>query len=135
MVTEGNSMGWLVAIFCLGIPISIVQMLPGASSLRLETVGFTMRTLFRDSSYGWGQVTEFGVVEIKQGGMTAHRMVGFNFVGKDAASTGGRKLSRALAGYEGALPDTYGMKAQKLADLMNACRERFIAEGKSEPGA
>jgi len=36
-----------------------------------------------------------------------------------------RGLARFIAGAEGALPDTYGMKADQLANLLNEWKSRF----------
>jgi hypothetical protein len=50
------------------------------------------------------------------------RLVGL-FYEPDYASTArgvaGRKISRSMVGVDGALPDTYGMSADELAELMN----------------
>lgn len=62
----------------------------------------------------------FSVVQI-----TAHKMVAWDFVpGYDGWFTG-RTLSRDLTGVEAALPDTYGMKAEDLARLMNNLRRQY----------
>jgi len=36
-----------------------------------------------------------------------------------------RGFARKIAGYEGALPDTYGMSADQLADLLNNWKAIF----------
>jgi hypothetical protein len=38
------------------------------------------------------------------------------------------KINRALVGAGSALPDTYGMKAEELAELMNEWRSRAITQ-------
>jgi len=44
----------------------------------------------------------------------------------DFVTTGhARTIAQSLSGYEAALPDTYGMKAQELADLMECVRQRY----------
>jgi hypothetical protein len=54
-------------------------------------------------------------------------MVVFNFsVTFDKAKTA-RLVASVIAGYEGALPDTYGMRADQLADLLNEWKAKFDA--------
>ena len=47
-------------------------------------------------------------------------MVGFDFVDGYRGSDRLRSLNRNLSGFQGALPDTYGMKAAALAERMEA---------------
>ena len=42
------------------------------------------------------------------------------------------RVVKSVAGYEGLLPDTYGMKADDLAALMNRRRTRYAS--REEPG-
>jgi hypothetical protein len=47
-------------------------------------------------------------------------LVGIRLAVSSERLSGPRKAARAIAGYDGgALPDTYGMKAEDLAALMN----------------
>jgi hypothetical protein len=105
-----------IAFFGLGIPMFAVQLIPGCSYLKIRPEGFEFRTLWRGARFRWTDVEEFGVARF-----TAHRMVGFRF----SASYDRRRFARvrrlnaALAGYEAALPDNYGMKHGELAALLN----------------
>ena len=56
-------------------------------------------------------------------------MVAWNFTADYVASGGMCRASKAFSGYEAALPDTYGMKAQELADLLNELRRSYAADG------
>jgi hypothetical protein len=104
---------------------AVVQLLPGASNLRIDRDGFTCRSLFRSWSVRWDEVDHFFVVSLRQSGLRVHQMVGWNHL--VAGGSRGRRLSSALAGCEGALPDTCGMKAAALADHLNRCLERSRA--------
>ena len=53
----------------------------------------------------------------------AIRMVAFNFSSAYTRQARMRKVALAIAGTEGALPDTYGLSLQNLADKMNDARE------------
>jgi hypothetical protein len=45
-------------------------------------------------------------------------MVGFNLVPEARTSPKARAVAKALSGFEAALPDTYGYKAEELAELL-----------------
>lgn len=114
---------WLcVGFFGLGAGASLLQFLPQSSFLRLHADGFTVRTLYREATYRWEDVDPFGVVAIRH-----NRMVGFNYVPHFDRAKRLRRAVAALAGFEGALPDTYGLKAEELADLMNEYKYRYEA--------
>jgi hypothetical protein len=62
----------------------------------------------------WSDVDSFIPIKIQH-----NRMVGWNYSPGFSKSQRLRHMNTALAGVEAALPDTYGMSAEKLADLMN----------------
>lgn len=118
--------GYLVAgFFSLGIPVAVVQLLPGSTYLRITENELTFTIMFRETSISWDVIDEFMVITMKQTGMTIHKMVGINFVSSYDGSRLGRRVSSALSGCDGALPDTYGQRAEDLADLLNACLQEF----------
>lgn len=108
------------AFFSLGIPISVIQILPGSSYLRLEETGFTFCNLFRKTSIPWSDINEFTVVTPRKSGLSTHRMVGFDFVSSYERARLARHIAKGITGSEGALPDTYGKTAKGLAELMNS---------------
>ncbi|HET9789479.1 MAG TPA: hypothetical protein VFP47_20255, partial [Pyrinomonadaceae bacterium] len=81
--------------------------------------GFTVRTLYRSEKYRWAEVERFGVTRI--GG---NKMVGFDFSREYDKHHVGRQVAAGISGYEGALPDTYGMKPERLAELLNEWKAR-----------
>jgi hypothetical protein len=120
MITRREPAGWvLVAFFGLGVIIFAVLLLPNNAYLRLEPEGFTVCSMFRAHTSRWADIDCFCV------GVIGHnRMVVFNYSAAYRKHQSSRKVARALAGFEGALPDTYGMSAGELADLMNQYRGR-----------
>jgi hypothetical protein len=107
--------GWFaIVIFGLGLSISAVSLLPGASYLRLETDGYTTCAMFRRAYTPWVTMRSFGVAQVM-----VRKMVGVNFEPTVAAATCGTRMNTNLVGFDGTLPDTYGMSAAALADLMN----------------
>jgi len=115
MILDGEKMGWFVAIFFgLGGLVFLINLLPQASYLKLNEEGFETCSMFRKHKYNWSDVGGFGV-----GSISGNKMVMFNFSQEYKKAKNARKLSSALAGAEGALHDTFGLKAEELAGLMN----------------
>jgi hypothetical protein len=128
-VTE-NWIGFLIAAFAgLGLAVAAVQLLPGSTYLQVDRSGFTFCNLFRRTTVPWSIVEEFFVVTIKQTGMKVHEMVGFNFVESYDKALLGRRIASFMGQCEGALPDTYGMKADELASFMNECLAKVKTNG------
>jgi hypothetical protein len=120
-IPEGEGMAWAASIFFgLGTVVSgLIVCFPKMTSLRLTDEGFIIQSLFRGQLVRWDDVSFFGVTSV--GGPA---MVGFSFVVSYAGQKFGRQLARDLCGYDGALPDTYGMTADNLADLLNTWKKR-----------
>lgn len=106
--------------FGLGIPMALIQLHPKASFLHLTTDGFTMRTLFRNHTVRWVTVNEFAVIWVG-----SNRVVAWNYIHALRGSGRLAGMSRKMSGYEAALPDTYGMRPQDLADLLNSIRRHY----------
>jgi hypothetical protein len=120
MIYGRRPAGWFVAVlFGLGSLVFALQLLPGSSYLLLEPDGFTVRTLYRSQKYGWAEVERFGVTRI--GG---NKTVAFDFSSQYGKYRVARQVAAGLSGYEGTLPDTYGMKPERLAELLNEWKAR-----------
>jgi hypothetical protein len=127
-IRDGEFMGWFCAgFFGLVTAVAVLQFIPGASYLYLGPDGFAMCSFRRIHTYRWSDVEYFTV-----GVISSNKMVMFNFSPSYVQHGKMRTVSRALAGHECALPDTYGMKAEELAALLNAYRDRFIEQGEPD---
>jgi hypothetical protein len=102
--------------------IAVPQMIGVGARLRLDAEGFTCSTLFRSFRRTWAECSVFAPVRI---GLTS--MVGFSTQTDEARHPGGAAVARSLTGHSGALPDTFGMSADDLSDLMNLFRLRALA--------
>ncbi|MEM7462236.1 MAG: hypothetical protein AAF362_06100 [Pseudomonadota bacterium] len=129
LISEADSgwdwFDWLVGLSSsFGILISTFQLIPGSSSLRIGDNGFTITKFFKKRFVGWGDCTEFKVWSRYSRGFKMADFVVF--------STGRNGLwdqySKRLSGKDDCLPDTYGMKAEVLCQLMNERRQKFIDE-------
>ncbi|HZS96723.1 MAG TPA: STM3941 family protein [Terriglobales bacterium] len=115
MVRSREMFGWLgIVFFGLCLSVSLICMLPKASYLRLTPDGFTICSLFRAHTICWEDVTGFGV-----GRVFTSRMVMFNYVESYQRSPKLRSFNTELTGFEAAIPDSYGLRHEDLADLLN----------------
>lgn len=122
MVSDGEAIGWYIsAFFGIGALAGAINLLPGSSFLILDGEGFTVRSLFRQSTYKWTEVEAFTVRRVG-----ASRMVAFDFSSGYPRQVRIRRFVSAIIGTEGALPDTYGLSLQALADKMNAAKEEAL---------
>ncbi|HEV2413743.1 MAG TPA: hypothetical protein VGX27_02980 [Candidatus Dormibacteraeota bacterium] len=121
-VAPGGRLGGVVVFLFFGAcaTVGLVQFVAG-SSLVLSPDGFTVNSLGRQTTRRWQDVESFVVVEPS----AFSRIVGIKFATPDGRMPAARKAARSVAGFEGALPDTYGMKAGELAALMNDWRARY----------
>jgi hypothetical protein len=120
VIKKGDNRGYLCAIFFgIGCTIFLIHLLPGSAYLKISAEGIEYSSLFRKQRLRWQAVSKFGVIAIIQDGITVNRMVGFNYTQAYYPYKWQRKISAAMSGYEAALPDTYGFKAEDLAAQLN----------------
>jgi hypothetical protein len=120
MIRTGDNRGYLGAIFFgLGCIIFLIHLLPDSAYLRITAEGLEFCSLFRKHRLLWEAVSEFGAIAIRQNGITVNKLVSFNYTQEYYPYKWGRKISAAMSGYEAALPDTYGFKAEDLAVQLN----------------
>jgi hypothetical protein len=120
MILNAVPLGVLVtAIFGVVTMIGMMILLPGASSLRLDVTGFQTTNLFRRQSYSWRDVSDFAVLSIHGNCFVMFRDAKPRVAisKRNAAITGGRN---------GGLPDTYGMAADDLVQLMTTWRNSAL---------
>lgn len=96
--------------------IGAVQLFTNLNYLSLDRDGFEYASLGRKHRFNWADVSDFAVFTIRQGLFVTNKMVVFNSKSIDQKRMA--RLSRLFSGRSGGLPDTYGMKAEALVDLM-----------------
>lgn len=130
LVSRGQPFGWLcIAFFGLGVLLGLATLVPGASYLELREDGFEFRSIYRKWFQRWSDIEEFFPQRI-----ATNDMVCWNYTPGYDAQARGRKLSAGLTGVEAALPDTYGLSAPELAELMNQWRVRHAGDAGAGPG-
>ncbi len=119
MVNEGKWYGYIAIVFFgCGVPIFLWQLMPQASFLKLKKDGFEYASLFRKHSVQWKDIEGFGIMKQSQSGITVNKMVGWDYVPEYDEKKKSRAMSKAITGIEAGLPDTYGLKAEELMDIM-----------------
>lgn len=120
MASEQPFWGYAAAIFFgLAIIVFGIQLLPNSSYLKLTEEGFEVCSTFRTNSYRWSDIESFSIMNVP-----LNKMVSWDFSSNYDAQQTGRRVSSRVTGSEAALPDTYGMSAAELADLMNGLLKR-----------
>src|SRR5574337_97641 len=142
----------LITIFMsLSSIFEILSTLPGASFLKLTNNGFTRRTLFKTlPERQWDDFVEFAAIKMFQGtllsrlpGTSLMKRVVWNYSdscrtrikAKFTNETKRLRWEKAVAklrartGFEGGLPDNYGMSAMRLAALMNELKREHSTLG------
>jgi hypothetical protein len=100
-----------------GTLLCVIRQLPGAGSLRLDEDGFEATSHFRKRKYRWSEVTDF-----RAWTFLSSSMVVFKAAKSHLGILG--KMNAALAGgRNGYLPDTYGMTADDLVQLITGWRD------------
>lgn len=102
-------LGILAAIFAVTGLASGAQLVPGSAGLWLDRKGFTFRMFWYDRRREWKEITP---ILSSQVGLL--QMVGYNRAGD--APNKPREV----------LPDTYGISANELAELMNHWRDTAL---------
>lgn len=105
--------------FLLCALIAAPLMFGVGSTLTLDGKGFTCRTLFKSFRREWRECSAFYPVS-----MGLRKFVGFSTEQDEAAHPNLAAANRTMIGATGMLPDTFGLTAEDLADLMNTYRGR-----------
>jgi len=122
MITSGDASGWFVVIFFgLGLIVAALAMLPGAGALMLDSDGFGVTNLFRHHRTHWQDTSGFAAARIPP---ARQPMVVYDDTTQSAKSLA--RINIAIVGRNAGLPDTYGLSAADLAQLMTQWRERAL---------
>ena len=118
---EHKLAAWITILLfgVIGIPVSLFQLIRPAR-LTLNENGFEQVMMGRTVKCNWEDVSDFGIFRT---GKT--KFVSFSN-SRDEGKLMAQISSTLTRGHSGALGDTFGMKAQDLADLMNAFRARAL---------
>jgi hypothetical protein len=124
--TRRSGAGMLGFLCLLGLILSASSLVPGATWLKLDSNGFTVRFWFRENTYRWIDIKEFKVMTYRWIGLIpVRRSVCFRFSDSYPRNALSR-IAGAFASFDRNLPDNYGMKAKELAALLELCRREAV---------
>lgn len=132
MIFSNQLFGWVVVgFFGLGIGVLLRRTLSGNFYLLLNSNGFTVEDPVKSYTYNWKDVQEFVAAhpaEKTLPGLDSRKLVFFNLTDSFKQQTKLELVNRELNGFDSYLPDTYGKKAEELANLLNAWHKRFVEQ-------
>lgn len=104
-----------IVFFGLCFVVFLINLIPGSSYLKIDEKGIEMKNLFRITFIPWEAVHTF-----KTKWIVFNKLVVFDL----NKSLVDNKMKLRQGGF----PDTYGMSAAKLADLLNEYKAKFDSE-------
>lgn len=127
LLERGYSTGALIMLVISGIGLlmAFFQLFTWISFLRLDNDGFECCSFGTSFERSWSEVSDFAVSMRSTGLLNMNEMVVFNDAPSEDHMLAG--LSRLLVRRTGALPDTYGMKADALAEMMTQYKQAYDA--------
>ncbi|MGD0231299.1 MAG: STM3941 family protein [Syntrophorhabdales bacterium] len=125
-----------IAFSGLMVIVSIVQLFPGHSFLKIGIQGIQFRALRRTYIFSWSDVEEFGLCEYTIYSYPAiplnRKKIGLRMSPAYVQSLNYgsfKEMCKSIYGYDLYLPDNYGMRSEKLAKLLNDKRRQYIGNG------
>jgi hypothetical protein len=120
-----------IAFFGFCAVVAVVKLMPGSSYLELSEEGFVTCTLFRRAKLvRWDRIASVGWIKMER-----RSMVVFALKAEFVRAGVTMKFSRTiLQGWDGGLPENYGMTPEKLADLMRFMVSEYGAVGAEAGG-
>ena len=123
--TRHFSSGMITFVCAVGVITSALSLVPGATWLKLDSQGFTVRKWFREDTYRWADIKDFRLITYRYMGIIPfRRSVGFTLSGKRNVVM---RVAGALARFDRLLPDNFGMKPRDLMALLELCRREAVA--------
>ena len=121
MTAERPVLGWFtVALFGLGIPASLLLLLPNATYLRLDEDGFETGSFFGRHKFKWTDVADFHI-----GSIRGAKMIAIVFHPEYKQQQLGRAVSATLTGIEGAIPNHYNATLEQVLEALKIWRQRY----------
>ena len=119
----GDAKAWSVVLFfALGAVGFAATLLPGSASLTLDMDGFRVKQFYFVRKSRWKNVTDIDAGYLPPSPTKVVLYIDSQWSGWRLARWETTKL-----GYDAALPDTYGMSADDLAELMVQWRDKALS--------
>jgi hypothetical protein len=125
MASERPFLGWLTcAFFGLGIPVSLLMLLPNSTYLRLDEEGFEMGSFIRKHKFRWTDVADFHI-----GSISGAKMIAITFHPEYKQQQLGRAAAATLSGIEAAIPNQYNATLEQILEALTTWRQRYGQKG------
>ena len=109
----------VTTLFSFCLLVSVVDLLPNSSYLKLSKKGFEFSSFFRTTFVSWSEVNHFSAIFVSH-----KKVVGWNYLNIEQVNP--KKLRKLTSGMDGALPERYGLKAESLVKIMNEHKLRNV---------
>lgn len=120
LIIEGDFLAWFVTLFFLLVAgVGLVQLFGVGSHLELNADTFVVTNFGRRTTERWDECANFNAYRISRVEQVAYDRA------RDVDTHMG-EMNRSISGRSSGLPDTFGMEAVKLADLMNAYQQHGV---------
>lgn len=114
ILMNGDFLSWFVTLFFMLVAgVALLQLFGTGSYLELDADTFTVTNIGRRTTERWEDCANFKAYRISRVEQVAYDRV------RDVDTHLG-EMNRSISGRSSGLPDTFGMSARDLADLMNA---------------
>ena len=123
LVMSGDATGWIGIIFFGPISMLALVQVVHPSELSIDAVGMTSVVLWRRDRYDFHECSEFRTWRTPS--VRNMWIVVFDY---DAPRFQRRlaRMNKRLSGANASLPDTYGLKAEALVELLNGRRDHVV---------
>ncbi|MEM9896896.1 MAG: STM3941 family protein [Bacteroidota bacterium] len=113
-----------IGFFGLGVIISLIQLHPNASHLKLTKEGVEVRSMFRSSFTKWSHITN-----LREGDIKGTKMILFDFTEDYEDDSVVGAMGRRITNNRGAVQSMYNISTSALLSLMNEYKEGARGQG------
>lgn len=116
---DHDAHGWVVlVVFGVLASFAARQLFSSKNYLRLTATGLEVRSLLRSYDARWDDIGNIGVVYYRR-----NVIVAFDYLSPNSGDAKRRKQNKAALKYEEAIPETYGLDGNELAELLASRRD------------
>lgn len=120
IIMKGDFLAWfLTAFFAIMAAVAALQFTGAGSKLTLDADTFTITNFGRDTTERWDDCANFSVYRLTRTEEVVYDRA------RDVETHMG-EMNRSITGRSASLPDTFDMKPQNLANLMNAYQANAV---------
>lgn len=120
IIMNGDFLAWFVTLFFgLVAGVGVLQLTGAGSHLELNADDFVIANFGRKTTERWDECANFSVYRVSRTELVVYDRA------RDVDTHKG-EMNRSISGRSSGLPDTFGMSAKDLAELMNAYQQHAV---------